>query len=346
MSTGNRPNWTVREAAPADFDAIRALYLDVWGYSRPLQYDQWRFFGSPDGICPMTLAVDGDRLAGAYSLWPVKIRVGGETVAGAQSMDTMTHPDYGRQGVFSTLATACYEVAEGRGFRVLYGFPNPLSYPGFTRKLGWTHTGDMTHWVRPVRPSGHARIPALAAPFANAAARLLPKGRRFGLEIRPGKPAGIESLIDAAVKSYGTCRTERSTAWFDWRYAEAAENNYRWLSAYRDGELVASGAWGRQNAKWASVADNRGHLVELLGGDRQGLQAVLSAIVDDAWQAGAILLETICNVESITAALRRAGFFRHREAPFIVRGLGDRRNDGDILDHANWNIMGGDIDTF
>ena len=343
-----KPAWTVREATIADLEAIRTLYLNVWGYNRPLQYDRWRFFGSPDGICPMTLAVDDDRLAGAYSLWPVKIKIGSESVPGAQSMDTMTHPDYGRQGVFSALAKACYEAATTRGFQVLYGFPNPLSYPGFTRKLGWTHSGDITHWVRPIRPSGHARVPKFAAPFIDLAARALPSGRRHGLEIIQAKPAtsGLDRLVADSAEDYALCHIDRSTAWFDWRYAETAENNYRWISAYRNGTLVAAGAWGMQSTVWGDVCDNRAHLVELLGADGQGLRAVLSAIIDDTSEAGAILLETLSNVKPVTTALRRAGFFRHRQAPFIVRDLGDRNANTGLLKHANWRIMGGDIDTF
>lgn len=342
------PAWTVRDATPTDLDTLRVLYLQVWGYNRPRQYDQWRYFTPPAGISPMSLAVDGERIVGAYTLWPVRIRIGGETVLGAQSMDTMTHPDYGRQGIFSTLAEASYAAAAARGFQVLYGFPNPLSYPGFTKKLGWTHTGDVTHWVRPIRPSGHARIPKLAGSLADLAARLLPAGRRHGLDIVRGKPAAddLAGLIAETAPSFGACGIERSADWLDWRYADQAENGYRWISAYRDGVLLAAGAWGMQGPAWGDVADGRAHLVELLGVDDHGMQAVLREIIDEATAARAIVLETICNVGPVTGALRRAGFFRHRQAPFIVRGLGDRETDADILDHANWKIMGGDVDTF
>lgn len=343
-----KPTWTVREGTDADLDGLRDLYLRVWGYNRPRQYDHWRYFMPPVGICPMALAVDGERIVGAYSLWPVNIWAGGQSMPGAQSMDTMTDPNYGRQGIFSTLAEACYEIAEARGFQVLYGFPNPHSYPGFTRKLGWTHTGDMTHWVRPIRPSGHARVPKIARPLADLATRLLPKGRRHNLDITTSIPDANElnELISGSAENGATFSIERSAAWFDWRYADAAENNYRWLSAYRDGRLIATGVWGKQNASWGDVCDRRAHLVELLGQDSQGLEAVLFAVIEDATKAHAIVLETICNIAPINSALRRAGFFRHRQAPFIVRGLGDKKTDSTILNHPNWRIMGGDIDTF
>ena len=52
------------------------------------------------------------------------------------------------------------------------------------------------------------------------------------------------------------------------------------------------------------------------------------------------------NMERLNKILRRAGFYAHRQAPFIVRTLVERRSRVDILANANWQIFGGDIDTF
>ena len=348
MTTKPIPQWTIREAVPEDLDSIRALYRNVWDYNRPLSFDHWRYVTSPDGLCPVTLAVDGDRLAGAYTVWPVKVRVGDQVVTGAQSMDTMTHPDYQGQGVFTKLAEACYEIAAGRGFKVLYGYPNPLSYPGFVKRLGWTHTGDITHWVRFIRPSGHPKIPGIAKPIADLATRLLPRGRERDFEIVVGKPAGqeLEPVLNSWRDQEGSCQIERTSEWLSWRYATEAENDYQWVTAYRDGTLAAAGVWGRQSNAWGEVADNRAHLVELLGADPLALEAVLSAIIKQAQTSGAILLETVSNIERLCRVFRRAGFYRHRQAPLIIRGLGDVDFDTDILAHENWRVMGGDLDTF
>jgi len=346
----NKPStrWTIREAGPEDLDAIRSLYLDVWGYNRPRSFDHWRYLTAPDGQCPVTLAADGEKLAGAYTVWPVKIRVGDEVVTGAQSMDTMTHPNYQGQGVFTKLAEACYEIAAARGTEILYGFPNPLSYPGFVKRLGWTHTGDVTHWIRFIKPSKHPKIPGLAKPVADLAAALLPRGRRRDYEITPAKPTDseLEPLLAQWRQEAGTCRIERNTEWISWRTAPEAENDYRWVAARRGGTLAAVGVWGRQNEAWGKVADNRAHLVELLGDDPQALEAVLATIIEQSAASGSVLLETVTNVEHICRALRRAGFLKHRQAPFIVRSLRKTNFATDILAHDNWRIMGSDVDTF
>lgn len=339
--------WTIREGSPADFDALRELYRDVWGYIRPRDFDYWRYVSPPEGFCPMALAVAGSRLAGAYSLWPTRVRVGGKVVLGAQSIDTMTHPDFQGQGVFTALANACFELAAHRGYRLLYGFPNPSSYPGFVRRLGFPHVADVTHWVRPIRPSRHPRVPRALAPLADRAMFLWPGGRSNGIEVSAGLPAS--STLEALLEQHcvvDSCRIERTPTWFAWRYAEAAHNGYRWLSGYREGRLVALGAWGMRAPAWGGLADGRAHVVELLGGDSDALEAVLAAIIEDVHVHGALLLETLCNEPQIQVPLRRCGFIRHRQAPLIVKSLAEQTFEIDVFAPASWRVMGGDVDTF
>ena len=133
-------SWKIREASVDDLEAIRDLYFTVWGFKRPKTFEFWRYATPPLGFCPIAVAVDSNKLVGAYIVWPVQIRVGRSLIPGAQSIDTMTHPDYLGQGIFTQLAKECYKIAAERGYKLLYGFPNPLSYPGFVKKLGWSHT--------------------------------------------------------------------------------------------------------------------------------------------------------------------------------------------------------------
>ncbi|NQU68995.1 MAG: GNAT family N-acetyltransferase [Rhodospirillales bacterium] len=338
----------IRQAGRDDLQAIRQLYQAVRGNNRPEDFDRWRWFDSPDGECPMAIALDGEIIAGFYTLWPVRLRIGAAVVLGGQSMDTMTHPDYQGRGIFTTLAKACYETAAARGFQALYGFPNALSYPGFVRRLDWNHTGDIQHWVRLLRPSHHPRMPGVVGPFADLAARALPRGRGGrDIEITMGKPesAALGDLLESRRDDSGLCRIARTPEWLDWRYALAAAHDYEWICARRDGIPVAAGVWGMQNADWGDVSDGRAHLVELLGADPAGLRAVVGAVIGRATARRAWILETVTNIPPVISALRRGGFFSHRGAPLIVRALGDSAVDNRIFDHASWRFMGGDLDT-
>ncbi len=347
MTEKRAQSWSIREGSADDIDKIRTLYRATWNHLRPEGFDRWRYLGPPDGLCPMALAVDGDRLAGAYIIWPVKIRVGGETVLGAQSMDTMTHPEFQGQGLFTALASACLDMAAARGFEIVYGFPNPLSYPGFIKRLQFKHTGDITHWVRPISPSRYRKVPAVLGPLADAAAYLLPSGSMRGFECRLSQLAS-EELLALAAQSDGTvgCRIDRNPLWLDWRYSAVAQNDYEWVCAFERGKLAAVAAWGMRNAAWADVADARGHITELFGNSAKACAAVLSFVIRRARARNVLLLETLTNAPNSIQALRRAGFFAHRQAPFIVRNLTNRSFAIDPLMHDAWRIHGGDVDTF
>jgi GNAT superfamily N-acetyltransferase len=340
-------NWRVREAGPGDFGLIRDLYRAVRGANRPEAYDRWRYLASPYGSAPGTLAVAGDRAVGFYVLWPAPLAVGASEIAGAQSMDTMTHPDFRGQGIFVALAQACFEIARGRGMRLLYGFPNRESFPGFVRRLDWTHAGDVPHWVRPIRPSCHPRVPAPLGPLADAVARLWPEGRRGDHDVVVGaidarRLVPLAGERDAAT----TCRVARAAPWLAWRYAGAAAQDYEQITAAKDGTIRAAAVWGMQNDSWGAARDGRAHLVELLGADPRARQAALAHVIARARARGAWLLETVSNDPATAENLRRAGFVSHRKAPLIVRVLGTGSFAPDPRDARLWRIHGGDLDTF
>ena len=344
-----RSQLSIREVTVQDLDVIRGLYFDVWGYNRPASFDRWRFFSNPLGLCPAVLATIGDQPVGFYTIWPATIKLRNEDLLGGQSMDTMTHPSYQGQGIFGELANACYELAGDKGYQILYGFPNPLSYPGFTESLGWQHTGDITHWVRPIRPSGHPSVPTVLGPIVDFISDCFPKGATSGINIRIEKPSSRDLVAQLKFwcERNSKIRISRTPDWLEWRYAEVTENDYEWICAYRGDSLSAFGVWGMQNNIWSNVADSRAHLVELMGEDDAARQAVLSMMIDRARENSAIVLETISNVEEIVTSMRRAGFIRHRQAPLIVRRLGaEKLSTVDVFDHDMWQITGGDVDTF
>lgn len=340
--------WTMRPMTADDFDAVRALYASVRDVGRPEEHDRWRLLDNPVAFPPAILAMDGERCAGLYLLWPVRLQLGSEVVLGAQSVDTMTHPDYRNQGMFTALAERCFALAAERGFQALYGFPNPLSYPGFVRKLDWDHTGDIPQWIRVIRPSGLARLPRALGPLADACARLLPGSVPAGIEVVAGPPSPeiLTGFLGEWRSRKGLARISRDDDWLAWRYDSRSRMEYEWLVAYRGGVPVACGAWGMRGTDWGTLADGRAKLMETLGNDPDGLRAVVATAIDRAAAKGAWMIETMTNLEPVTAILRRFGFISHRKAPFIVRRLVVRSLGANVHSHGNWRIVGGDVDTF
>lgn len=339
--------WVIRASSSEDLKAIDELFATVFWY-RPPGHSIWKFAENPAGSGIGMVAVDSGRIVGQYVLMPTKLRLGREVVLGAQSLDTMTHPDYRRQGMFLTLTKACTELAAKRGVEVLYGFPGPNTYQAFIQRLNWNHVSNIPVWVRIIRPEALSPIPNVLKPIGalgvRARARMLPKGNSSprGIEVRLGCPSekNVESLLEDWRKSEGTCRVDRSIEWFRWRFDPASQTDYRWAVAYRDGNARAWAVWGIR--QWG----NHTAMIDLLGCDCEALEAATSTAVRQAIKTDVPRLLAITNEPVHIRALKSCGFIQHGTVPLIVRSMTSRNLDGNIHDQSSWRIHTADADTF
>ena len=63
-------------------------------------------------------------------------------------MDTATHPDFQRRGIFSRLTEAAVEAARDDGVDLVFNTPNEKSGAGYL-KMGWQEVGPIGVMVRP-----------------------------------------------------------------------------------------------------------------------------------------------------------------------------------------------------
>lgn len=101
-------------------------------------YLNWKYRSNPAGEAVAFAAFDGETMAAFYGVIPETYLVNSTPKRIYQSMDTMTHPNYQRRGLFGKLAKMTYDrVAEIEGELKLVGIPGTTSYPGFVKKLSW-----------------------------------------------------------------------------------------------------------------------------------------------------------------------------------------------------------------
>jgi hypothetical protein len=291
------------------------------------------------------IAEDSDQIAGQYALMPTWLRLGNEVVLGAQSLDTMTHPDYRNQGMFTVLAKACMELAESKGVEVLYGFPNENSYHGFVHRLNWDHTGDIPTWLRILNSDALTSYPRPIRKLATMGINLLPVGNDSpnGIEIRSERPTDDEvaSLTSSMImeNEKGVCRIEHSGEWIKWRFDSASQRSYFWFSAYGGGKLKACAIFGTN--QWGEPP-----IVDVLGSDFKALEAVVSKATSFAKELGQSYVLAFTNYRNIERALKSCGYSRRKSLPLIVRSLTTRNLDGNIHLHSSWRIDSADLDTF
>lgn len=133
----------IRPYQTGDEHKIVALFKTVFGKDMQLEYWHWRFGdGNPWGST-IVVAMDGDTMAAHYAVCHQQATYNGRVFLTAQSMTTMTHPDYRGQGLFVKCAALCFENAKDAGVKFVWGFPNKNSAPGFYNKLGWKRLGNV-----------------------------------------------------------------------------------------------------------------------------------------------------------------------------------------------------------
>lgn len=136
-----------------------SLFEKSYGYNNKLTaaYLRWLYEENPHGrAVGFDAYLDGE-LAAHYVTIPRFYQVGGENVPGVLSVNTATHPNHQRRGLFTRLAAATYDRAASEGYQYIIGVANAQSIHGFLNKLEFEHLGQigLAFWRQPppVAPS-------------------------------------------------------------------------------------------------------------------------------------------------------------------------------------------------
>jgi GNAT superfamily N-acetyltransferase len=180
--------WQCVRYRPEDLPEAVLLAREHYGESWISNADflQWQYEGNPAGPAVGYVArdVEDGGLAGQYLVIPMDFFVDGDIVPSVLSLNTLTREAYRGQGVFTGLAKATYQECRDQGFDFCYGFPNPNSYHGLTKTLGFADLGRVPLLVRPldVRAMVRSRWGALASAIASPAGLFFRVGERVDPE--------------------------------------------------------------------------------------------------------------------------------------------------------------------
>lgn len=143
-------------------------------------YFQWKYLRNPSGSVVAFEAFEAENIAAFYGVIPELYVDGQETFTAYQSMDTMTHPDYQKRGLFVKLAKHTYAALQERTQSLLIiGVPGSNSFHGFVHKLNWQHLADIAYLFV------HRIQFALSAVFKARAAVTINEISSFGEELKP-----------------------------------------------------------------------------------------------------------------------------------------------------------------
>jgi hypothetical protein len=125
------------------------------------EYLKWLYLDNPQGCALGFDAFASGKLVAHYITIPRIYRAGSTKALGLLSVNTATHPDHQRRGLFARLARATYESAAQQGYQFILGVANAQSIQGFLSKLEFEHLGQigLAVWREPPSVAdGHAQL--------------------------------------------------------------------------------------------------------------------------------------------------------------------------------------------
>ena len=310
-------------------------------------YWNWKHHSNPFGISPVLLAEADGELTGLRVFMRWQWHAGKQKWSAVRAVDTATHPEWQRKGIFSKLTLQLVEEMRAEGVAFVFNTPNAQSRPGYL-KMGWSTVGRTDLWISPVHPLKLARVlftrqlriakdlninPAAAGAFGTA--------RDFC-----GTSEFAKLAYDAEQRSDDAAlHTPRTAQYLRWRYSEIPTFQYYVLHDSDDRGGAAIFFRYKLNGPLVEA-----RVCDTLIGTGDSSQKIMRHLL------GRLRAESSADYLSIMPAAPRlpsttllsAGFLpAPRLGPILtVRPLHAEELSSDPLQRSSWRLAIGDLELF
>lgn len=307
----------IRQVALNDLSHLKPLVEVSFGRAADEAYFDWKYCRNPNGpvVGHEAIAADG-QVAAFYGVIPERYLVNGDPIRVYQSMDTMTHPDFRRRGVFTHLAERTYQyLHDTEGACLLIGIPGPTSLAGYIKKLGWQQPLSFQLWFAP--------------------RYALPRPRDQGISVCAiAASAELGDYFERYAPSTGPVVVDLNPAFVEWRVIQHPVRAQNILAARCADHVIALCAY--------TVAEPGRVLITMLTAlDQEALVASLPALMDGIvsdTRASWVYTWRPCTV-AYRSALRRMRFVANplRRGPFSYRVPLLTRSDRERINGVRWS---------
>lgn len=258
----------IRRATDEDLSAIIGIATAAlgWDPADPNEdFFRWKHLDNPAGRSPMWVACDGGEVIGFRAMlrWEFTGPSGGH-IRAVRAVDTATHPDHHRRGIFRALTMAAVEELSADGVDFVFNTPNENSRPGYL-KMGWIDAGRLRVSVSIARPTAAMRLLR-----ARTAAEKWSEPIEAGEELATMDTAELETVLALARESDASIQTTASVQHLAWRYS-FPRLNYRLL---RTPDAAAIVRVRRRGAATECV------LAELFAPDTPAARAMIRSVAE------------------------------------------------------------------
>jgi hypothetical protein len=346
-------------ADPDDLQEIGRLLPDLAGphFSERfpertvVEFCRWKYFANPIGDAIVGVATDGKRVASLVAGVPKRVQVHSETLLAFELGDFITHPQYRKRGLFSSLIELVCDEATRRGGAFAYVRPNPSSFRLLVPGLSFLEVQKIDE-RRYVVPSGAIHRKAGITPQVPRAlgvdwlTRRLMLPRAFGsTTIEPVTRFGSEmdNFWERTREHYSFVLVKDSR-YLNWRYADCPTPYQLWI-AHRKGQVTG------YLTQFLNRAEQSGYLVDLFTdpSDLETAGALLRVSMNQMLQKGthsvhAWTLQSGADQASTQVLKRTCWAASSPQLHVAMRFLGARLSDSGSLPANGWQLALGDFD--
>ncbi len=344
--------YEIRDYRPEDEGSVLALVQQGLGCgpsgTRDKSFWRWKHIDNPFGPSIAVVAANpAGSIVGLRTLLRWGFRAGNTTVNAVRAVDTVTHVDYRRYGVFSALTRRAVDQARSSGVDLIFNTPNRKVLPGYL-KLGWNNVS----LVRPlVKVLNHPRFVLGLIRSRNKRSSSQPQDPEdlFRCQLSSvdeflGHSCAIERLLHSCNHSgQGRLYTDRSPDYLRWRYS--AYPNAKYGVLYREDNGVLSGCIILRPNRRFNLKEVM--LEELLLSERN--ETLASTLLDK--------MPKCVDADYVIAYFPEGSFERH---VLLKHGFHQVPRNGmnftanvlasqlpyDPLNFGNWNLSLGDLEVF
>lgn len=313
---------------PRILDLLNGVFSnqEYFGISRTLEWWNWKYERNVFGKSTIMIAEDNDQIVGARIFWAWDFVCRGQILKAYQPVDTVIHPGYQGQGLFTKLTVKALKQATEIGADLLFNFPNQNSLPGYL-KLGWNYVAKLSWLVKPLRPFHLLK-------------NLKNKEKATPVELDEKyriTPEMCDGLLER--ESFdGLLRTRQSKEFLWWRYEENLFFKYGALQVTE----------GRKKLSAIFEVNQKGTRIEMIIVDILGDCTLIKRLFKELISIGKAMnvdfMTTIMTNGYEMEKLRPLGFMKVRKKNLVALPLNfSLENKATNID--NWRIVGGMHDS-
>ena len=221
---------------PAILELLRTTLGSGPGGWRSPGFFRWKHERNTFGRSFMLVAEADDRIVGLRAFMRWRFESGDRIIRAVRAVDTATHPEFQRMGIFSRLTKRALEDLRGET-DLVFNTPNTRSGPGYL-KLGWRQVGRVGVSARVRRPLRFLRgLRAARAGGGGTPGPSIPVNAEAAGDALADVDA-VSSLLERAGAPEGRLATPKNPAFLRWRYGEAPLLDYRAVREMRHGRLI------------------------------------------------------------------------------------------------------------